>query len=319
MLIPARQEEFLRQTVLDVLKNRRADTEVVVGLDGAWAEPRLDQDERLNVVYVPESVGQRAITNLCARLARGRYLIKVDAHCALDEGFDRKMLDAFASLGDKARGTVMAPLMRNLHVFNWKCPKCGFQVYQDKEPICRVYDRHPGQDVRMRKKLLWIAKPNPESYAYCFDPEPHFQYHGEQKRRIQQAGDMLGESMSLQGSAFMCSADDYWRLEVCGEEFGSWGSQGIEVACKFWLSGGQVLVNRATWYAHCFRTKPNFGFPYKLSGRQVDHAKQHARELFFEGAWPGMVRPVSWLVERFWPVPGWTEADLAALRAREGA
>ena len=31
---------------------------------------------------------------------------------------------------------------------------------------------------------------------------------------------------------------------------GNWGNQGIEVALKTWLSGGGVLVNHNTWYAH---------------------------------------------------------------------
>lgn len=50
--------------------------------------------------------------------------------------------------------------------------------------------------------------------------------------------------------------------------YGSWGNQGIEVACKTWLSGGRVLVNHNTWYAHMFRTQgAEFGFPYPQSGR----------------------------------------------------
>lgn len=31
----------------------------------------------------------RAATNYAARLASGRYFMKVDAHCAFDEGFDQ--------------------------------------------------------------------------------------------------------------------------------------------------------------------------------------------------------------------------------------
>jgi len=30
---------------------------------------------------------------------------------------------------------------------------------------------------------------------------------------------------------------------ICDEEFGSWGSQGLEVAIKTWLSGGKVMVS----------------------------------------------------------------------------
>jgi hypothetical protein len=233
--------------------------------------------------------------------------MKVDAHCAFDEGFDVKMMEAFMEVGDNV---VMAPGMRNLWVYDWKCYTCGKRVYQDKESICPPNERH-SEPVQMKKKMLWIAKTNPFSTAYCFDPEPHFQYHGEQKKK--QVGDIV-ETMSLQGSAFMCTREKYWELDICAEEFGSWGSQGLEVACKFWLSGGRVLVNRATWYAHMFRTKPIFSFPYELSGRQVQHAKRLAKDLFFNNKWPKAIHPLSWLVEKFWPIPGWAEEDLKKLK-----
>ena len=167
--------------------------------------------------------------------------------------------------------------------------------------------------------IVWIAKKSPNSTAYCFDPTPHFQYFNEFKKRPEGQGP-LSESMSLQGSCFMLSREKYFELNICDESFGSWGSQGVEVACKTWLSGGRVMIDHKTFYAHCFRTQgSDFGFPYPLSGRQVDHAKQTARDLFFNAKWPGAIRPLSWLVEKFWPVSGWTDADLAALKQKEGS
>lgn len=124
--------------------------------------------------------------------------------------------------------------------------------------------------------------------------------------------------MSLQGSCFCCTREKYWELNICDETFGSWGSQGIEIACKFWLSGGRVLVNRATWYAHCFRTKGDtFGFPYPISGRQVQNAKKIAKEMFFDGKWDKAIHPLSWLVEKFMPVKGWTQEALDELKKGE--
>ena len=122
--IPARNEMFLSRTVQDILEKKRANTEIIVGLDGQWAEPPIEQHKDVNVIYVPEAIGQRAMTNMCAKMARGKYIIKVDAHCAFDEGFDVKMLEGFKQSGDNV---VMVPVMRNLHAFNWKCKKCvGF-------------------------------------------------------------------------------------------------------------------------------------------------------------------------------------------------
>ena len=303
VVIPARNEEFLRNTVDDILKNKRGETEIIVGLDGKMS--KLEQNPDVNIVYYPTSIGQRTITNQCVKMARGKYIMKVDAHCSFDEGFDVKMLDAFKETGDNV---AMAPLMRNLWVYDWKCFHCGKREYQDRVNICPVCG------TTMKKKMLWIAKRSPQSTAYCFDPQPHFQYDGNQKKR--QVGDIV-ETMSLQGSCFMVSKDKYGELNLCDEKFGSWGSQGIEVACKLWLSGGRVLVNKKTWYAHCFRTKPNFSFPYEISGKQVQHAKHLAKDLFFNQKWEKQTRPLSWLVDKFMPVPGWDEKALSELKASE--
>jgi glycosyltransferase involved in cell wall biosynthesis len=309
-IIPSRHEEFLSGTVERILQNIRGNSEVIVILDGVWSDPPLIPDERLTVIYYPESIGQRAACNQGVKLSRAKYVAKIDAHCTIDEGFDVKMLDAFKETGDNV---VMTATMRNLWMYDWKCGKCGLRVYQDKESICPPNKRH-SESVQMYKKMLWIAKTNPQSTAFCFDPEPHFQYDGGQKRR--QVGDIV-ESMSLQGSFFMTSREKYLELDICNEDFGSWGSSGIEISCKFWLSGGRVLVNRKTWYAHMFRTKPLFSFPYELSGRQVQRAKKMVKDLFFNNKWPKAIHPLSWLVEKFLPIPGWTPEEITKLKEME--
>ena len=127
ILIPARNEMFLKNTVEDICKNKRGNTEIIIGLDGKWSDPPLLDHPDVIIFYVPESIGQRGMTNQLARLARGKYVMKVDAHCAFDEGFDVKMVDAFKHTGDDV---VMVPKMYNLHVFDWKCMKCGKRTYQ---------------------------------------------------------------------------------------------------------------------------------------------------------------------------------------------
>lgn len=312
VVIPARNEEFLKRTVEDILKNKRANTEVIVGLDGEWMDVP-DYHKDVTLVYYHESIGQRAITNRCVDLSRAKYVMKVDAHCAFDEGFDVKMIEAFKKVGDDV---CIAPVMRNLWVYDWKCYSCGKRVYQDKENVCPPSDRHK-EAVTMKKKMLWKAKTNPTSTAFYFSPEPKFGYFGRLRKEHKKSKDDLVETMSLQGSCFMCTREKYLDLNICDEGYGSWGSQGIEVACKFWLSGSRVLVNKKTWYAHCFRTKSVFGFPYKLSGRQVQYAKHRAKHFFFNKKWSRQTKPLSWLVEKFWPVPNWTENDLQELKKRE--
>ena len=126
IIVPARNEEFLNRTIQDIFENIEANTEVIAILDGYLPNPSLDLHEGLTVIYNPEAKGQRAASNQAARLAKGKYLMKVDAHCAFDKGFDRKMLEAFRELDDNV---TMIPLMRNLHAFDWICEE-GHKRYQ---------------------------------------------------------------------------------------------------------------------------------------------------------------------------------------------
>lgn len=311
ILIPSRNEMFLSRTVEDLLQNIEADTEILVGLDGDWADPPVAINDRVRVFYFPESIGQRAMTNKLCRLSNAKYVMKVDAHCAFDKGFDRKMIEKMSD------DVTMVPVMRNLHVFDWVCPN-GHRRYQGKSGNCEQC----GEPTT--REMVWKAKTNPQSTSYCFDSEPHFQYFNDYKARpeyiraLDEAG--LTETMSLQGSCFMLTRDKYWELNICDESFGSWGSQGIEVAVKTWCSGGRCLVNHDTWYAHLFRTQGgDFSFPYPMSGRQQEDAKKTARELFLNGKWEGAKFPLYWLLKKFAPIPGWTEAQIEELNPNKSA
>jgi len=181
ILIPSRCEEFLKNTVEDILKNKRGATEIIVGLDGEWSDPPLDQHPDVNIVYYPQSIGQRAMTNRCVSLSRAHYVMKVDAHCSFDEGFDVKMIEAFKETGDNV---TMVPIMRNLHVFNWRCYEnyCGWVGYQGPTPLkCPKC----GSSRKIRREMKWIGKSNPQSTSYCFDSEPHFAYFEDYKHRPQ--------------------------------------------------------------------------------------------------------------------------------------
>jgi glycosyltransferase involved in cell wall biosynthesis len=317
ILIPARNEMFLARTIQDIFEHSEANTEVIAVLDGAWADPPLPQHDRVNIIYVPESIGQRAATNMAAKLAQGRYLMKVDAHCSFDKGFDRIMIEGFAGVGD---AVTMAPIMRNLWAFDWKCYSCGWKKYQGPTPErCEQCD-----STNVKRKMMWVGKHNPQSWSYCFDAVPKFQYFEEYKHRpgIREAAKQSGfsETMSLQGSCFMVSREKYWELNLCDESLGSWGNQGIEVACKTWLSGGRVLINHNTWYAHMFRTQGgDFTFPYPQSGREQKKTKAKTWDQFFNGRWDKQIYPASWLVKKFWPVFGWADDDLTNLIQKEVA
>jgi glycosyltransferase involved in cell wall biosynthesis len=308
IIIPANSEEFLKNTVEDILAHIEADTEIIVVLDGKWAEPAISQHPRVNVIYLPESIGQRAATNIGVKLSKAKYVMKLDAHCAFDQGFDRKMIEVMTD------DMLQVPIMRNLWAFDWKCYHCGWKHYQGNTPEkCGSC----GKSDKLRKKTVWIGKERPQSKSYCFDSEPHFQYfqdyikRPEVKKQIEE--NKLSESMSIQGSCFMCTREMYNKLNLCDESYGSWGNQGIEVACKVWLSGNRVIINHNTWYAHMFRTNGDWCPDYLRKGG-INTTKKKVWDDILQGKLVNQIHSVDWLIEKFIPVADWTEEKIKCLK-----
>lgn len=323
VVIPSRNEEFAARTVEDIMKNKRGRTEVIVVLDGQWAEPQIADHPDVRLVYLPESIGQRAATNLGVRLSRAKYIAKCDAHTAYEEGFDLKLME-----GMQDDWTVV-PVMRNLHAFSWVCDDCGHETYQGPVPEGCANSQCAGQKYAFHKEIKWIGKSSPQSTAYLFNRNLQFWYFNELKKRQNREGGPWVETMSLQGSFFMLTRKKYWELNICDETWGSWGQQGTEVSLKTWLSGGRVVCRTDTWYAHMFRTQHGFSFPYPMSGKDQRKAREISKDLFLNNKWPLQVRPLSWVLDRFWPElqeyashadegrEAWRQDDLDKLKADE--
>lgn len=325
ILIPSRNEEWLSQTVDNLLANIQGDTEILVGMDGYWAEPGVADDKRVKILRVPVAIGQRAMQNRLAKMSRARYVMKLDAHCAVDKGFDVKMMEKMED------DITMVPTMYNLHAFDWICKHCNMRYYQGPEPTDCRSETCSFETPSFEKKVIWLPrqqgpeKRGPTSTAYRFNKNLQFKYFPELRAFQPKTG--LAETMSLQGSCFMATREKYWSLKLCDESWGSWGQQGTEVAIKTWLSGGRVLVNLDTWYAHLFRTQKGFSFPYPMSGRDQQRARDISRDVFLNNKWDQAARPLSWLLEKFWPAlekvndpeQRWTPGAIERQKAREQA
>jgi glycosyltransferase involved in cell wall biosynthesis len=303
ILIPARQEIYLKQTIDDIFKHAEGDIEVLVGLDGleendidlvALAQIKYTQ-KKLQFVINEKPMGQRAMTNYLAQKATGDYLMKLDAHCSLSQGFDVELL----KLAKEA--TVVVPALTNLHCYDWICDKGhrkNGQQFEDKK--CEQC----GEE--MKKELVWKPIPKPVMTNYYFDTNLHFQYCEEQDEEHFET-----ETMSIQGSCFMISKKDYWDLEVCDEKFGNWGQQGTEVSCKVWLSGGRIISTRNCFYSHWFRT-----FPYENPVDKILKVQEYSRDLFLNNKWSLQKKPIQWLIEKF-DYPGdWSAAKVKELCAK---
>jgi hypothetical protein len=219
--------------------------------------------------------------------------MKCDAHCSFDKGFDVKLM------ADMQDDWTVVPMMYNLHAFDLVC-ECGHRRYQGPSDPCEKCGKP------MTREMIWKPRKNRCTWCWHFDKDLRFQYTGKANKTPKGKGDIV-ETMSLLGACWMLTREKYWELNICDEEHGSWGQQGTEVAAKTWLSGGKLMCNRKTWFAHMFRTQGgDFGFPYPISGKQVDKARKYSKKLWFGNEWPLAKHDLNWLLKKFNP-PGWEE------------
>jgi len=300
VIIPARNEEWVYYTIHDIINHSKLNTEAIVILDG-YMPNDIPKSPKVKIIYHSESIGQRAATNEGVKISNAKYIMKLDAHCALDDGFDIKLIS------EMKPEYTMVPRMYNLHVFDWKCMKCGDRRYMGPLPTnCPQCDN----TTDFKKKLVWKPRLSRRSDFMRFDNTLHFQYWKNYEKRPEAQAD-IADQMCCIGACWLMEREKYWELDGLDEKHGSWGQMGVEIACKSWLSGGKQVVNKKTWFAHMFRTQPGFGFPYPNPGIG---ARKYSRDLWINNKWPKAKYPLSWLLEKFWPVEGWTSEDLENLK-----
>ena len=306
IIIPARNEIFLQRTIEDILQNIEADTEIIAICDGYWPDPPVLDHPKVIIVHHSKSIGQRAATNEGARLSQAKFIMKADAHCAFGKGFDRILIE------DCQYDWTLIPMLYNLHAFDWKCLSCGNQTYQGYEPkSCKEC-----QGTKFEMVMIWKPREGKGPYvSWRFDNNMQFKHWRKHCRRPEAQGNFV-ETLSFAGPCFFIHRDRYWELGGCDEGHGSWGQFGTEWACKSWLSGGKLITTRKTWFAHLFRTgnfKGAFGggssFPYPITGEAQEHAKKYSRDLWLNDRWEKAIHPLSWLVDKFKPIPDWHEGE----------
>lgn len=311
MIVPARNEfyydiDLLSHTVNNLLENTSPTCEIIAILDGyddGWPPQPLPSNPRLTVVHHAKSIGQRAACNEGVRISKAKWICKIDAHCAVDKDFDLKMKKHCDYL------TTLIGVQYNLHAFSWLCSKCSHESYQGPKPAncskCKADARHlsivPKWIPRGWKERDGVMSGNPKTTAWRFDSNLDFAYWGEFQNRPEGQQRPLSPTMSCLGACWMLQRERYWELGGSDELMGSWGQQGTEICAKSWLSGGRVMVNHETWFAHLFRTQPGFGFPYHNEGKA--RASARAKELWANDKWPKAKYPLKWLIDKFAPVP----------------
>lgn len=284
IVIPARNEQFLTQTIKDLLKNAEGEIEIIAVLDGYW--PSVDEivnDPRVIYLHKGESEGMRSGINDAVAISNGKYIMKIDAHCMVDKGFDVKLA------ADCEPDWVVIPRRYSLDAEKWE--------RRDKSPIDSMYLSFPD---------------DPNDFGGPGLNGKVWKDKGNRQKEV-----LIDDEMSFQGSSWFMHKDYFYELELMDEEnYGPFWNEAQEIGLKAWLSGGRVVRNKKTWYAHLHKGS-KYGRGYFLNKRDLIKGARFTKGWMTGSHWHKQSKPLSWLIERFWPVPTWNEEGLDWLKNLE--
>lgn len=271
VIIPSRNEEFLSKTVDDIFAKAKSEIEVVVILDET--DQALTPRPNLIVKKKVGKPGLRSALNQALDLASGKYIMKTDAHCMFSEGFD-KILKA-----DLENNWVVTPRRYSLIPETWS-----------------INPRRPTVDY--------------EYFVFPWIPEIGSLKTGGKwfQRAIDRAELLIDEDMAFQGSCWFTTRKHMTNIEGFSEKTSTgdvYVCESEELVNKTWLSGGRVMVNKKTWYAHLY--KGSRGRGYFMDVKPMREQRKFHTDYWMHNKWPKAIHKMEWLIERFWPIPGWPE------------
>lgn len=233
VIIPSRNERFLNETIRDVLKNATGAIEIIPVLDG-YEPDELVVDERVNYLRLPQVsyTQKRHGINQAVSLAKGEYVMALDAHCMVAPGFDEQLIK------DHQPNWVQIPRRHRLDAENW-----SLQTQSDNRP--------------------------PIDYEYImFDKLVKYKnIHGFKwdARTLERWDIPIDETMQFQGSCWFMTKDWFNKngfMQI--EGYTGWGQEAEEIGMTTWKNGGQVMTNKNTWYAHLHKG-PKYGRMYFMT------------------------------------------------------
>ena len=277
IIVPSRNERFLQRTVADLLVKANGEIEIIVVLDGYWPDPPVPEDPRVKVVHIGKAVGMRHAIMMAAEVATGKYLMKCDAHVLFKEGFD------LALTSPLEHNWVAAPTRYRLDGETWE------------------------KKVGRRIDYQYLNFPNNEQDFGGAHLTGRLWYERNSDRALEKVNP--DDLMSAQGSCWIMHRAYFKELELYDPGYEHWGNEFNEISLKTWLSGGRVIRNKSTWYAHLFKGK-QWGRGWKLDKKVLYGSNAHVNKWMTQRMWHKQDRDIRWLVDKFWPVPTWPEESV---------
>lgn len=269
VVIPNRNSPFLTKTIQDVLDNAGCDVEVIVNVDENWPE-KLVLDPRVTYIHPAQPIGLRQGVNNCVKLARGKYIMKTDDHCAFGKDFGKILIQ------NHQEDWVQIPRRYALDAENWKIE----ERTDNKYPIDYMYIDFPRKGKEHDNGM-----------------------HGVPYKRENRPD--IDETPSMQGSCWFMTKDYFNKLKLMDETgYGQFAQESQEIGFKVWLSGGKLMVNKLTWYAHLHKGN-RYGRFYKFPGGTKE-ASEWSAEHWLNDREPNMIHDFEWFIDEKFPnMPTW--------------
>jgi glycosyltransferase involved in cell wall biosynthesis len=273
VILPSRNEIFLEKTIDDLFKKCRGDFEILAVLDGYEPTPPIPERENLVFIRKPIAQGMRPAINDAAKIAKGEYLLKLDAHCMVEEGFDLTLA------ADCDKDWIVIPRRKSLDAENWAIAENG------KSPVDYHYLTYP------------YLKPD------------EIGMHGQvwNDRARSRLDIPIDDEMSSQGSCWFMHKEYFWKfggMDCVG--YGDFVQEAQQIMNRCWLSGGRCVINKKTWYAHLHKGK-KYGRGYYISKQKMINGAVYSADYWMNNRWPDRIHDLEWLIDKFWPVPTWPE------------
>lgn len=275
VVIPNRNSPFTTKTIQDVLKNAGCELEVIVNVDEKWPTPLVD-DERVHYIHPSSPIGLRQGINACVAMAKGKYIIKVDDHCAFGENFGRILID-----NHQYDNWVQIPRRYALNAEEWKIE----EREDDKYPIDYMYLDFPRKGKDHDDGMHGVP----------------WRERREEKKDLE-----IDDTPSMQGSCYFMTRDHYLTflggLSEVG--YGQFAQESQEIGLKTWLGGGALKVNKKTWYAHLHKGT-RYGRFYNFPAGTVEASSWSASH-WLNNEEPNMIHTFEWFIDEKFPnMPSW--------------
>ena len=283
VIIPSRSAQYLRQTVDDLFAKAEGDVEVIVVYDGRWPEPHEmpDDDPRLIQLHHGEifnNPGMRASINAGIKLAKGEFIMKLDEQCMVSRGFDVRL----ASICQD--DWVIIPRRERLDAEKWELIQDG------RAPVDYMQVDYPYQ--RPLDKTCGL--------------------HGAEWKRPERADVVIDDTPTMQGSCYFVKKAYWDKLFPNGMDdvnYGTFTQEAQEISFTVWLSGGRVVVDKETWYAHWHKGKHGKGYGFNNDQYRRHLAGTEKGRLYAINYWLNTrdyLHDFKWYIDTKFPnSPGW--------------